>query len=150
MQERISSVGGSKARLENGAPGEFQNWGELLFRLRFTHPEFSRMMIPSTDMIQSWVKSRERDRAATSGPPSLGYSLTLSTQQQLTGSGAKELCFQLQPQVTPGTGESLNGTNGFSLFNCSDISWRVQDCQVLILTSQVRCSYLLTGNRSDC
>ena len=58
--------------------------------VRFTHSEFLRMMILSTAMIQSLVKSHECDQTATSGAPSLVQGLTSITQQQLTGSGAKE------------------------------------------------------------
>lgn len=52
MEKGISSVGGSKARLENKTLGEFQDLSEPVSCMSFTHPEFS-WMTPSTDVIQS-------------------------------------------------------------------------------------------------
>lgn len=53
MQKGISGVGGPEARLDDRTPAEFQNLDQPVVHTRFTRPEFSRIMIPSTDMIQS-------------------------------------------------------------------------------------------------
>ena len=51
MQEGVGSVGRPEARLDDRTSVGFQNLDQVVTRMMSTRPEFSRMMIPSTDIL---------------------------------------------------------------------------------------------------